>query len=478
MRTKLILVLLILSAMVPFIALSYRTFYSLPAVWPDEAIFLNTALNMRETGRIAAPILDGQIPGIAQNAFWYPPLYFYLLFAWMNVFGFTLEAMRILSITLALTILVMFYLISERWLKDQLILRLLGIGVLYLNLPFMQSSKLGRMEILVLMFVSLSQIFMLKLHEKFRIHYLFAAAICLGLAMLTHPVSVLFVAVFVGQLAVMKKTRPLVGFFRDIIFFGAVSFTPIALWLSINFPNRSILAQQLEIQFIRKGEVSPYLLNLWSTNPPFRIWLILLILLVVCNILRTGRNKTRILVLSLVISLIFVYFGKEMWYLLFLQPFLALFLTVTLSGFFTKNIMDKACAVMAAMIIMLDIWMLAPYATNSGSDYENFTTKIMEVIPAGSKIYLAVIPDPYPRLRNRNPATEFCANLGLYGNADIIYTALDRVNYVVMNYPSSYPLLTYVKANSGERKLVKVTDVYQAFVFKLKDKNRRIHPGN
>ena len=94
----LVLPLYFFLSIIPWIVLTSLLFLKDPMVWPDEAIFVDSAKTLLATGRLATNIFGDSIPGLTQHADWYPPLYFYLLAGWIRMFGASIESVRMLSV--------------------------------------------------------------------------------------------------------------------------------------------------------------------------------------------------------------------------------------------------------------------------------------------------------------------------------------------------------------------------------------------
>src|SRR3989344_5133584 len=100
---------LIILAILPLLFSSYFLFLKDPPVWPDEATSFYQAKTLLETGKMNADIYGGIPSDAIKSGLAFPPLYFFTLGVWTNIFGDKIEAIRTLSLTLGVATLIVFY---------------------------------------------------------------------------------------------------------------------------------------------------------------------------------------------------------------------------------------------------------------------------------------------------------------------------------------------------------------------------------
>ena len=126
MKRFVIHLLVFILAISPWIISTKILFLKDPPVWPDEAIFTETALNIIDHGVMRTDLFGGAVPGLSTRALWYPPLYFYILAGWIKIFGAGIEAIRALSVAIAFLSLVFVFVIFKR-LTNSLIFTAMGL---------------------------------------------------------------------------------------------------------------------------------------------------------------------------------------------------------------------------------------------------------------------------------------------------------------------------------------------------------------
>lgn len=315
---------LIFLASLPFFLSSYVLFLKDPLPWPDEAIYLDMARNILLKGNLALSVFGNAILGMKENALWYPPLFFYVLAGWIKFFGQSIESIRIMSFVLGFSSLIVFFIIAKKIFKTSL-LAALGVFLLSLDVNFSRAGRIARMDILTFLLIELSFLFLVLEDKKRKDLYYLLAAITSALSLLSHPMGIISVVVFIFYLLTNKESvkRKIITFTKFIVVVLVVS----SFWIFKIIVNFNLFVIQYGFQLKRKMIEVPYFLRLLQTD--FSWWLFfavyLIIFLIFIAIFLKDKNKfTLFIIISFLISSVFIILGKEGWYFIYFQPFIVL----------------------------------------------------------------------------------------------------------------------------------------------------------
>ena len=117
--------------------------------WADEGWFANAPFTLITKGWMGTTSLEptGFLKGIQEYTYWVMPLHLVLQAGWYKVFGFSLLAMRSISIVFGLVGLVSWFLIVKA-LSGSDRTALLTATLLALDYNYIQSSSFGRMDLM------------------------------------------------------------------------------------------------------------------------------------------------------------------------------------------------------------------------------------------------------------------------------------------------------------------------------------------
>lgn len=124
------------------LAVVVRLFYYLPPVWPDEAMFGDTAHSLATGQGFATPALGGQIPGADAHLAWRPPLHALTVAAAFRMFGSGIETMRAVSLVAAAAWLFALWRIGSRMAGP--LAALVAITLLLVDARVLRSAIAGR----------------------------------------------------------------------------------------------------------------------------------------------------------------------------------------------------------------------------------------------------------------------------------------------------------------------------------------------
>src|SRR5580704_11798346 len=122
------------------------------APWCDEAWIASPGFNLAVHGKLATTVLafapdDPKTFGLEEHTYWIMPLQLMLQGGWYKVFGFSLFAMRSLSMVWGLVALWSWFLIM-RALTDDVRVAILTVGLLATDFVFVMRAADGRMDMM------------------------------------------------------------------------------------------------------------------------------------------------------------------------------------------------------------------------------------------------------------------------------------------------------------------------------------------
>lgn len=446
LAAKIFCVVAVGSALGAFTYHARALFLKYPPVWPDEPLFFNPALNLLHRGVIVTDILpertDWQPPG------WQPPGYFIFLSVIFRVVHPSIVSLRLSSVGAALLVLILTYFLGRRsglgaWLA------LIPVSLVAIDTVFLRGALIGRPDMLELSLIlaALSPAMRSRSGESPGRPHWFLAGVISGAAVVTHPMGVVAPTALVAtRIPPLVRRRERIGrALAPLLGGGMLVAIPWALYV-LKDVNTSWA--QFGSQFQRNAKYSgsravrvklaSYLPQYQSievrTEPPTTgnpsgsyeavpgtPWGLLLgPCFWVTGLLGLGLAAKRhwgLLALPICQVLIgcLVWWGNEHWYALYLVPLSALGLVHLTTLARERSVWRVALASLAAFVC---VWYTRAnashtatvnYAVNqlgaSTTDYFEWCGKIGNALPAGSKVLLSVIPDPYFGLAQRPDLT-------------------------------------------------------------------------
>lgn len=455
-----------------------------PLIWPDEAIYLDTARTLAQTGRLATNIFGGTIPGLEQHAHWYPPLYFHLLAIWTNFFGSSIESVRFLSLLLALISLMTFFFVVKILFDDER-LALLGTITLALDFSFSRASRVARMDMLsFFLLVSTILAFLLAEKEKSNLNkslFFYLLTGFLGsLGVITHPLGFIAPTVIVFYLLIKR------GLFKNKLLLISLITLPILLALFLWFfsmrDSFDLFLNQYRLQFLRKAPQTPFPLTLWYSNHSWKVIFSLYGLTTIVlffQLLLSCQSINLFIFLGLVISTSVLLWGKEMWYTLYFQPFFPLALLSLLKTAYSQKHNKFFFGVLGAIfvLLLLNLNMFLGIVQQLGADsydYHQFTKLITNNLPSKATIFLATIPDPYFDLKQQQNSNFRLYEFPTVPVSDRAYKKLlDSTDYLILNMMPDKRLENYMNKYTAEKIVIGQSGQFSTTIFKLLPQNKR-----
>jgi len=198
---------LLIITLFAFIATAYL--YDFPPPWPDESFIYSILKNFAQNNILGTSIYGSKFEGMDKTLFFFPPFYFLLTGSIFKIIGNSFFLLRLISVTYSITTLLFITLIIRKVIKNRY-LQWITLFLIAFNPIYIRGSRIGRMDILVLLLASVAAYFFIRFIEGVRynkIHTkdLIIVSITTGLASITHPMSIfIYVAVILMLMMVLK----------------------------------------------------------------------------------------------------------------------------------------------------------------------------------------------------------------------------------------------------------------------------------
>lgn len=483
---------LLLIAILPLIISFNFLYLKDPPVWPDEPVFYDMAKNLTTNNSLEARIYSGITSDVKTTGLGYPPLYFYALSYWTDVFGSNIETIRLLSLFVGIFSLSTFFFLSKLIFKNNY-LATLGTILLSLDINFARSTRTGRMEIFTFFFMLLSFLFYILCKKKNRNIYYVLAGVTSGLAILTHPMG--FIAPLIIGLNILITSTNL----RKTLFHLFIFIMPIILalpfWI-LKSGNLFSLISTYGSHLQDKAPKIPYAFILFQTD--FSWWLLLITYLIIFIVFIITFFKSKlfkekyILVFFLsgfIISSLILFWGREGGYMLYFQPFITL-MTLSLLNIYYKKSGFIFISILTLLLIFnyLNIQFfhnnnfamtnnqITSIFDSQNFNYHSFTKNIIDVIPKHkANIFISSAPDPYFDLLKLNLYNFYEAPDPSFPILESDYKAvLDNSDFAIITWIPHKFLQKYIENNKENLTPVGQNNGYQAIVIKFVPKNKRI----
>lgn len=477
-----------------FLLLSTALLLDEPQVWPDEAIYGDIARNLMLENRLGTDLWKGFIDGIENHYYSLPPLYLYTSSVWYRLFGFSITTQRLFSVFLGSVFLILYYHVSGKFVlsRNQKVKNLLPIAItllLAIDPVFLAISRLGRPEILVLVFIMFSILFYLhSIEEKiFTVSqkYLSLTGLFLGFSLITHLIAAGITLAIIC--AVIYSQRKNLFDYKKYYLFIVGILIPIAGWLLYLYPNYKHLVDQLKLVEASRNYTIPWYINVLNMPLLSKLAYLFYLLLSLFFIIFTVKNKKQpyiLLSFSLIFAWIFTSLGKIYWYTIYPVALSYLALVILINQHLKLATGKLRVAFPTWCLILICLFLLCAHIINysdltnqykNDPTYHTFENQISNLVPAGKTVYLSSIPDAYYAFTpGRNRLLEFPA---LFAGKDKFKKTLNEVDYVVFNgfytpdVEASKYFDQYLAKNLESVK--KLTSPYHILIFKIKDRDLR-----
>jgi hypothetical protein len=241
-------------------------------------------------------------------------------------------------------------------------------------------------------------------------------------------------------------------------------------WLAFIGNDIALFWAQYALQFERKAASVPFLITFLSQNGLWK-WLLFLhggVFFSALALFFFTKSKELFLLLSgFAVSFAVLMWGKEMWYLLYFQPFASLLAIYLFSKvpMESKTFHSFAAVVLGTFFILYGQFFLqTTMSVSPQTNYARFGNKISAPIPQNARVLLSTIPDPYFELQYRQDLTLFEFPT-VPVNGSKYRKFIESMDYIVYNFPADKTLSKFINEKKG--KMVRIeSGSYQTVLFK------------
>ena len=173
-----------------YLVLSTSLLLSWPLLWPDEALFADTARNVLLNGHPSTTL----VVGMESGSYWQPPVWFYLMAPVIGILGYNIIQLRLVSMLVGLCVIWATFLLARRLELSAWTTRA-GVVLLAVNPNFVTYVKLVRMDALCVLLTLLGLIAYATFIVKGKSSTLVTGGVLFGFAVLTHPLGLIGPAV-------------------------------------------------------------------------------------------------------------------------------------------------------------------------------------------------------------------------------------------------------------------------------------------
>lgn len=368
-----------------------------PPIWPDEVLFSSAAKNLAMGNNFKTDVLEGIIYGMDQATLWITPLYIILL---SFMYYFTNESLffgRLFSFLIGILNLFIFYKLIHHITKQKKI-AIFFVFLLVLEHSFLRGSNIIRMEILNLFFILCSIYFLEKKS--------FWSGIFIGLAGLTHPISI-FLVFFV--FFYFKN-------FKDILKIYFIVFLIMSPWFFYAIKYWEIFKFQFLAQLTRKTTHYEFQSLIYffkviggqfQSKINFILVFFLFFFILGMGIFFIRFYEKKYFFLNVIVFLT-VFFSSESWYVIYLFPFMFIHLGSYIN--LKKKIKWFSLILTSIIIGFIQIIILIKLfriKNEYKAEYNQWIFFLNQNLKECKSVYLHTIPDPYFHLEKNRIYKEF-----------------------------------------------------------------------
>ncbi|MCS7206076.1 MAG: hypothetical protein NZ853_10305 [Leptospiraceae bacterium] len=427
-----------------------------PPPWPDEVLFSSAAYQLANYKKFTTEVLSGIVFGMDQATLWMSPLYMVFL-SFLYVFiGEFLWVGRSLSLFFGILTLYIFYKIIKSVIKDEKIAIIFSF-FLGIELSFLRAGNIIRMESLNLLFSLLTVYFLER--KNFSLSGMF-----IGLSALTHPISV-----FLVPITFLYTYR-----WRDLVKIALIVILIMFPWLIYVAFHWDVFVIQFFSQFARKTAHYDFqsflyfvkvLGGQYQTKINFIAFYILILAGMVLFIWDVFRDK-QVIKYFLIFLFVFlvVFFGREMWYVVYIVPFLLIFFINFIKYYQSFRTYLMIFLFFLFGFIQFHFWYkhLSKYQAYK-KEYVEYISLLKNHTQNCQMVFLQAIPDPYFDLPKDKIYKEF-APFGIlkYSTGEHIakrkktYESIDC--FVISEKIPSEPILEeYLQKNKANFTIMSIT---------------------
>lgn len=457
----------------------------------DETLFADVISTKFATGEFKTDIWVGLFDGFDRYAGFYPSMTFLkTLELWSRVWGVGILSQRLFSVTMSVLVLIMVSIFSRQYLKVSKFSILWILFLIINDQHFLDTSRVSRPEILVSVFgfislLAFSKWFISNSRNKI---YPIVAGICSGLALLTHPLGLIYVVPlgitllrFEGlQLFRNKNVWLYISGMMSVFIINLITLIPV--WSTF---------MQLQQLILDRRTIEPFAIIFESKNTPHVTFILIiqliisLIVLARTSILKADKSKFLLIALFF-ITLIFGMTLKLPWYLMYFVPFFYMYLVSEhqIRTGATKYILQISLVFLTIATSLIQISLIKTYGLTELLSYDNHVQKILAVIPENKSVYISSWPDPYFGFKQAHRNNRLYGQLMFKATPEKFMTFLDQnIDFVIWNRYFMESLVVgdlfvkYLETNSAKVHLVEGDDLNAVYIIELTDRSHRVHPS-
>lgn len=405
------------AAVASWLGVRLRHGLDVPPPWPDEALFLQPALQFLRGEGWGTPLVSGALPGIEHHTYWVPPLYPLLMTPLVAMVGPDLAILRWSTTATAAAVLVLAWRLGRR----------LGLGQTGCNLAmaavaldplWVQASAVLRMDLLALLWGMASLDAQLQAwRQPTLMHGWRRAGLLAMLAAATHPLGMTALAALAWNLLAPHPAPRRQRWATAAMGMAWVA-VPWLLWVAQDAAAfvaqwqlqlaRKALRQQQLWNHLRHGadayrDLAPQMWRLWLWAAAGWAW-------------TTARSRTHGIPWGVALwpamGVLLVSWSHEMWYPAVLAPATALGLAMAVHGVIdevrnaraTHRRSGLAWVLLGAIVLGQGLrwprWSLPQRqhqltdATSPADALDHMATTLAPHLPFGARVHIAAIPDP------------------------------------------------------------------------------------
>lgn len=492
-----------------------------PTIWSDEAAFAHIAENILKENRMGYDLYGDMYPGFKEFVGGQTPLFYYLLAGWFKIVGISIENQRLLSVIVGGLFLSTIYFLSKLLLVNRTSHRSnklpwvwgLAIGGLLLDAFFLQSTRVSRQEIFILLFAAISFYFYMRSFASLQFTKRLLIDVLLSgffasLAALTHALSIfiagsiLFHMFLTKRLAILKE--------KNLYLFLLGLLLPISAWVVMTIDRWGLIQKHISMNIVVKNTQETWLLSIMkgavlSHKLIFGAYMLVAVVFIIFLALYLLRQRlsvgegikiTKEKYLFLGIILIFTWasalYGKMLWYYVYPIPFTYLALIILLlearrQEFWSENsstrwslmLLQGVFLLIVGANIYINYHISAPLMGQNYS-YHKLEQKVLTVIPEGKSVFLVSSPELYYvfREKGKDQIYEF---LPFYAEKSKYFELLNKADYIIRSEPWDDPIFdeflpNYIQKNSLRVYKTSERFQYEVFIIELKPVSERIFP--
>ncbi|PIY79678.1 MAG: hypothetical protein COY81_01415 [Candidatus Pacebacteria bacterium CG_4_10_14_0_8_um_filter_43_12] len=422
----------------------------------DEAIYFEMVTRLIHGQGLTSLLFRDFIPQLDQQAFWYPPLYFYFIALLYMIFGETIVVGRMFSVLCGAMVLGLMYLFVRTKLSYSY--SVVGVIALLITDPYLQDgSIIARMELLCIVFGLVAVIFHWQWLKKPTFLTNVWTGIFATLSLLTHPTGFIFVLP-IGISILFAHYPNVRSRITSWLLFGVPTLIGLATWATTFIGHFDAFLAQNVVQMHRKEYINYFMLRSIRELPLKRVLLLTYLFsnsFYIIRMLEQGllkKQTNRFLFLLALSTLIFPVLMKEMWYLVYLPLLGSVFLLLNLEWFWLRKIYYAGLVFVLLIAVNLMIYLNSiNQIVLKTQTYEEYGQAISDRLPEGEKVLLSIFPDPYFYLHQQRPDLQLRESPNTPNNEPLdpaIYnTILSDVNYLVISMVPNNTLTQYYQEN-------------------------------